>query len=633
MSGEPSRSKSVLLTAIRRRWQRTALLRELLSKYRRFVVLGLGALILVDILEVLPPILLKQAVDVVVDREPIAELGWIAGFYLLVAVAQGFCRYAWRIFLIRSSHLAARDLRNRYSRRLFGLSPSFFDRRKLGDLMSLATNDVEAVRMALGPGLLVAADAIFYFVTVPVAMFWLSPQLTLLAFLPLPFLPWFVARNERLVHERFEKVQASFGRLSAMAQEALSGMRVIKAFAAEKGQLDRFRRAGEEYMKLNMSFARVQSSFGPTLDFTMSLGLVVLIYVGGHQVMDGAESLGTFVAFQRYIQKMVWPMAAIGMAISYLQRGVASGQRIQQVLAETSEIPDVGHADQCADAGTAPTTEPATAPRAVRGEIEFRNLSFRYSVDSPWVLREFSLQVPAGARVAFVGAVGSGKSTLLSLVPRLYPVEGGRIFIDGGDINDLPLSTLRREVGFVGQELFLFSETVRENLAWGVRGELPEERVDALARSVALEREVERLPQGWQTLLGERGVNLSGGQRQRLTIARALAREPAILILDDALSAIDTRTESLLLGELRSGRCTQLVAAHRLSTIQDADWIVVLEAGVKVQEGTHSSLLGQRSGLYRKFYDQQRLEQELEQVLDREWNEEVARHGDNPGPA
>ncbi len=598
MQGEASR---VGLNIFRKKWRESALLRELLWKYRRPVAFGLLTLVIVDVLEVLPPILLKKSVDVVVDRQPLSELWSIAAMYLGIAVVQGFCRYGWRMYLIRSSLFAGQDLRNRFSRHLFSLSPSFFDRKRLGDLMSLATNDVEAVRMALGPGLLVAADALFYFVTVPIAMLMLSPKLTLLAFLPLPIIPWLVARNERLIHERFEKVQQSFGKLSALAQETLTGVRVIKAFASEPGQLERFRKAGEEYMALNMSFARVQSAFGPTLDFTMSLGLVVLLYVGGHQVMGGVETLGTFVAFQRYIQKMVWPMAAVGMAISYYQRGIASAKRLTEIFDEKSEIND----------GSQPGSQPG--PLAIRGELEFRNLSFRYSSEGPHVLQEFSLVVPAQARVAFVGSVGSGKSTLLSLLPRLYSVEHGRITIDGRDINDLAVADLRRAVGFVGQDLFLFSETVEQNLGWGMEDALPRDLAIELTRRVALDTEIERLPHGFSTLLGERGVNLSGGQRQRMTIARALAKRPSILILDDALSAVDTRTESVLLGELRARehRCTELIAAHRISSIQDADWIVVLERGRKVQEGTHQLLLKERTGLYRSFYDQQKLEEEL----------------------
>lgn len=464
--------------------------------------------------------------------------------------------------------------------------------------MSLSTNDTEAIRMALGPGLLVAADALFYFITVPIAMLMLSPQLTLLAFLPLPIIPWLVARNERLLHERFEKVQESFGKLSALAQETLTGIRVLKAFAAEPAQLDRFKVEGERYLGLNMALARVQNTFGPTLDFTMSLGLVILLWVGGREVIGGGETLGTFVAFQRYIQKMVWPMAAVGMAISYLQRAVVSAGRIEAVLEEAPEIQ--------------PQAE-KNGSHTPLGEIEFRNLSFRYSADSDWVLRDFSLKIKAQSRVAFVGPIGSGKSTLLALVPRLYSPPRGSVFLDGRDILDWDIEELRSSIGHVGQELFLFSETVEQNLGWGVEAPLGVDQRNHLIEEVALGGDIQRLTDGWSTRLGERGVNLSGGQKQRLTIGRALARQPRILLLDDALSAVDTQTEARLLRSLRSRspRATELISGHRISTVQDADWIVVMDQGRIVQQGQHGDLLTHKGSLYWMFNEQQKIEEEL----------------------
>ncbi len=583
-------------------WERSRLLRSVIWKYRLSVLGGLGTLVAVDALEVLPPVLLKLAVDVVTGDRPRSDLDWIAGAFLAVAILQSFCRYGWRILLIRSSLFAGRDLRDRFSAHLFRLPARFFDRRPLGDLMSLSTNDTEAIRMALGPGLLVAADALFYFITVPVAMLLLSPGLTLLAFLPLPIIPWLVMRNEKALYSRFEKVQESFSRLSALAQETLTGIRVLKAFAAEPAQMERFKREGERYVGLNMAMARAQHSFGPTLDFTMSIGLVILLWVGGGRVIAGGETLGTFVAFQRYIQKMVWPMAAVGMAISYLQRAVASAARIDSVLAEKP-------AQQTAGAHRGP----------VIGKIEFRNLSFRYSPDSQasedsdFVLRDFSLVIEPGSRVAFVGPIGSGKSTLLSLVPGLYAPPRGTVFVDGVDVNDWDPDSLRAGIGHVGQELFLFSESVEQNLSWGLVEPLESGSRDRLMDEVAMTGDVKRLPQGWSTRLGERGVNLSGGQKQRLTIGRALAREPRILILDDALSAVDTRTEAKLLASLRARtpRATELIAGHRISTVQDADWIVVLERGRIVQQGTHRALVTEKSGIYRAFYEQQKIEEEL----------------------
>lgn len=583
---------------------KTRLMREVVWKYRYSVLAGLGTLIVVDGLEALPPVLLKLAIDCVTGERSSSHLDWIAGAFLLITIIQGFCRYGWRILLIRSSLFAGRDLRDRFSSHLFRLPQRFFDRRRLGDLMSLSTNDSEAIRMALGPGLLVAADAFFYFITVPVAMLLLSPKLTLLAFIPLPIIPWLVARNEKAVHERFEKVQESFGRLSALAQETLTGVRVLKAFAAEPGQMERFKREGNHYLDLNMALARVQNSFGPTLDFTMSLGLVILLWVGGREVIGGAETLGTFVAFQRYIQKMVWPMAAVGMAISYQQRAIASSGRIEGILAEKSEVET-----------PASPAQPAPGPRSIRGEIEFDRLSFRYSEQSDWVIRDFSLRIEPQSRAAFVGSIGSGKSTLLALIPRLYAAPQGSIRLDGRELSDWDLSELRNAIGYVGQELFLFSESVEQNLSWGLPQMLAEAERNRLIDEVALGSDIRRLSQGWGTRLGERGVNLSGGQKQRLTIGRALARDPRILILDDALSAVDTQTEGRLLSSLRarSPRATELIAGHRISTVQDADWIVVMDRGLIVQQGVHRDLIGDRSGLYRMFYEQQKLEEELAQ--------------------
>jgi ATP-binding cassette subfamily B protein len=580
------------------------------------VGLGVAALLLVDILEVIPPFLLKEAVDVAVDRKPLSLLGWLAGGYLLVSLIQGVCRYAWRMYLIRSSIRSSRDLRQRFADHIFGLSASFFDRRRIGDLMSLATNDVEAVRMAIGAGFLVLADALFYFITVPIAMYLLSPKLMLLAFVPLPLIPWFVMRNEKEVHSRFERVQQSFGRLAALTQEGLSGIRVVKGFAREDAQLGRLAEAGREYMRLNLDLARVQSAFGPTLDFTMSLGLVLLLYVGGGGVISDAVTLGTFVAFQRYIQKMVWPMAAVGLAITYYQRAVASSGRLKEVLAVSTDVPE-SSGPRLPEG--APSDLMARLSWKTRGAIEFRDLTFSFPESAGKIaLNGIRLTVEPGERVAFVGAIGAGKSALLALLPRMYPVGRGMLFVDGVDVNDWPLEELRRQVGYVSQDVFLFSESVTENVAYGLHGWM--ERTDQLmpiheaTALAAVHEDVQSLSDSYRTRLGERGVNLSGGQKQRLTIARALAKQPAVLVLDDALSSVDVQTEERILKSLRArpGRNTEIIAAHRISTVKDADRIVVLEGGVVRQIGTHSQLTADRRGMYRKFYEQQRLKEELE---------------------
>jgi len=590
-------------------------IRHYLWKYRKHVGVGLVALLVVDLLEVIPPIFLKNAVDLIVDRRPLALLAWTAGGYFGVSLLQGVCRYLWRVFLIRASLMSGRDLRSRYAHHLFSMPSSFFDRKRVGDLMSLATSDVEAVRMAIGTGVLVLADSIFYFVSVPLVMFWLSPKLALLAFVPLPIIPWIVLRNEKEIHRRFEKVQEAFSEISAMVQESLNGIRVVKAFAREDSQLDRFRKAGEKYVRLSLRLSRVQSAFGPTLDLTMSLGLVLLLFVaGGDLVTDptSAVTLGTFVAFQRYIQKMVWPMAALGMAIGYYQRALTSSGRIQGLFAISSDVRD----------GERPVL-PRDFVQGGRtaGRIEFRDLRFSFPGSQRQVLSGITLTIEPGERVAFVGAIGAGKSALLSLLPRLYPVERGMLFVDGVDINDWPLQELRRQVGFVSQDVFLFSESVLENVAYGLhewieRGQEPV-LIEEAARLAAVHDDVTGLTASYRTRLGERGVNLSGGQKQRLTIARALAKSPSILVLDDALSSVDVQTEERILSGLRERpkRNTELIAAHRISTIRDADRIVVLDSGKIRQIGTHQLLLEDRRGNYRAFYEQQRLREELEAIL------------------
>ncbi|MEK6705819.1 MAG: ABC transporter ATP-binding protein [Bdellovibrionota bacterium] len=609
--------KNLILSNWRRFLNESSFIRHYLWKYRTYVGAGIFALIVVDFIEIFPPLFLKEAVDIAVERRPVKELLIIAVCYFGVSIVQALCRYAWRMYLIRAGVFAGRDLRGKFSCHLFGLSASFFDRWRVGDIMSLATSDIEAVRMAIGTGLLVMADALFYFLSIPIAMFWLSPKLAMLAFIPLPIIPLLVMRNEREVHSRFEKVQESLGRLSAMTQECLNGVRVTKAFAKEDVQMKRFRDAGLEFVNLNLKLARVQSAFGPTLDFTMSLGLVLLLFIGGHGLIFSssfAVGLGTFVAFQRYIQKMIWPMAAIGMAVSYYQRAVSSSGRLKEVFSESSDIMQA--LEPVLPADHAPGGRWRT-----RGEVEFKNLSFRFPTSRRHgneVLKSINIKIAAGERVAFIGTIGAGKSALLSLLPRLYPVGPGMLFIDGIDVNLWPIDELRRQVGYVSQDVFLFSETVIENVAFGLQEWASQpgvlSSIEEATQLASVHEDVIGLSKAYETRLGERGVNLSGGQKQRLTIARALVKKPSVLVLDDALSSVDVHTEEIILEGLRAraGRNTEVIAAHRISTIMDADRIVVLEGGLVRQVGNHRQLMSDSSGIYRLYYEQQRLKEDLE---------------------
>jgi len=616
-------------TSLRERWlEESSMLRFYFLKYRKYVVIGLLALLTVDILEMLPPLFIKEAVDIATEHHPLRLLIYVAAAYFGVSLLQGVCRYLWRMYLIRASMFAGRDIRNEYAGHLFGLSISFFDKKRIGDLMSLATNDVEAIRQTLGNGLLVFADALFYFITVPVAMYFLSPKLMLIAFAPLPIIPFVVLRNEREIHKRFERVQECFSEMSAQVQEGLTGIRVTKAFAKEEIQVKRLKDLGEKFIRLNLDLARVQTAFGPTLDFTMSLGLVFLIWFGGRDLIYNhdiktAITLGTFVAFQRYIQKMVWPMAAVGMAASYYQRSVTSSDRMKEILTSRTDVPEIAEPKLPADYRKADRTGAAWK---TQGLVELKNLSFKFPSSEHYVLKNLSLKIAPGERIAFVGAVGAGKSALLSLLPRMYPVERGMLLIDGIDVNDWPIGELRRQVGYVSQDVFLFSETVTENVAFGLHERMggwiesnsnPASIEDA-TRLASVHEDVLGLSGSYRTRLGERGVNLSGGQKQRLTIARALAKEPSILVMDDALSSVDVQTEEKILQGLRAraGRNTEIISAHRISTVKDADRIVVLEEGEIRQLGTHAELVADRRGAYRKFYEQQRLKEDLENYVE-----------------
>lgn len=597
-----------------------SLLIEGLWRYRKSVLIGLLALAVVDGIEVLPPLFLKRAVEFVVHRESVQVLGLVVAGYLATTLIQSACRYLWRMYLIRSSVFAGRDLRERFTQHLFSLGAGFYDRTSLGELMNLATTDVEAVRMAIGTGLLVLADSLFYLTAVPLVMVTLSPLLTLLVCLPLPLIPIVVSRNEKKVHSRFEKVQECYGRISSLAHENLTGVKVVKTFVGEHAQIERMKELGEEFVRLNLSLARIQTSLGPTLDLLMSAGMVLLLAVGGGMLIKqgsslgpeatatGAISLGTFVAFQRYIQKMVWPMTAVGMAVNYYQRSVTSSHRLKAIFAIEPDAP----AAHEASLASAPKIRKLSGA-ASRGKIEFRGLSFSYPGCSSLALQNIRLTVDPGERVALVGGVGSGKTTLLSLLPRLYSVPSGLLFIDDRDINEWPLEELRELVGYVGQEVFLFRDTVYENLALGhPPGAARYGEVQTAAQIANVHQEILGLAQGYDTKLSERGMNLSGGQRQRATLARALAKEPSILILDDAFSSVDVKTENSILKSLRSRskRNTELIAAHRLSLVQDADRIVVLAQGKILEEGTHLSLV-KAGGEYARMFEKQALAESM----------------------
>jgi ATP-binding cassette subfamily B protein len=542
------------------------LLIEALKPYRLSVVLGLLSLILVDSLEVLPAVLLKKGVDLVHESqftidETERKLLWIALGYFGVSLIQGLCRYAWRIFLVRSSMFAGRDIRNRLVLKMLRLLPDFHHRNRVGNLMSLSTSDVDTVRMALGPGLLTFADAFFYFITVPIAMFLMSWKLAVLSLIPVLFLPFVVMKLEKQIHERFIVTQQTLSEMSSFVQEALGGVRILKSFAKEDLAVGRLIQLGRSYVAQNDRLGAVQQLLGPLMDFVMSMGLVVLLYFGGKFVIQDEISLGTWVAFQRYIQIMIWPMIALGLSVTYYQRAIASAKRLLMVLNEPEDPREKLVAGKSVDLFLEKQGQPL--------KVEFKNLTFSYPGSNRAVIRDFSLIIHPGERIALVGPVGSGKSTLIRILIGEYAPPAGTVFVDDIDITTLAPVILRKRVAAVLQDVFLMSDTVSQNIAYSKRSEFSE--VPYRAYQAAIDLEIEKLESGYETLLGEKGVQLSGGQKQRVSIARALFARPDLLILDDSFSAVDVETERLLTERLKDRSGTEIWIAHRESTLRFCD--------------------------------------------------------------
>jgi ATP-binding cassette subfamily B protein len=574
--------------------------------YRARFALGLLALFGVDLLNALPPLVLKSFID---HAEQVlhgtlakyAPFFWLGLAYASIAIGQGVCRYLWRVLLIKSSFLAAERLREDYFAKLQKLPPSFYERNSIGDLMALATNDVEAVRFAMGPGVLVFADAVFLFISLPPAMLWLSPKLTALALCPMVVLPFVIINAEKLVHARFSKVQEQFSLLTGFAQENVEGIRVIKAFNREWTQLKRFSQLGRDFVRLNLRLAAAQSIFEPVFLLTVTCGLALLIAFAGHDVLAGAVTLGTFVAFTRYLDNLAWPMTAFGMSVTLYQRGKTSLARIHEVLNEKEE-PTVDAPVRIATKELAPL-------------LEARQLSFTYPGQPRPALRDVSFKIDEGTRVALVGPVGSGKSTLVRLLCGLYEVPPGTLFWKGVDVTEIPLERRRELISVVPQDVFLFSETLHWNVALGFNyadnGKNHDAEILSALDSAGLAAEARAW--GLATAIGEKGLNLSGGQKARVALARALGRHAPLLLLDDALSSVDAETESRILDRLTEygqNRGTLLMVTHRFARLWTMDRVLVLNHGAVAQYGRPEELT-EAPGLYRRMLELQRMEEAL----------------------
>jgi len=573
-------------------------------KYRRSYLLGTICVFLTNGIWILFPQIIRRAVDDLYLGVTRHKLVTYALLLLVVAAGKGVFQFLTRWVVIGVSREIEFDLRNDLFRHLEGLSYSYYQRTRTGDIMARATNDLNAVRMLLGPAIMYSANTIVFTGGALAFMLSISPKLTMYAFLPLPIVSITIQYFGRKIHERFERIQAMFSDISARAQENFSGVRVVRAYVQEEAEIAAFETANQEYIKRSLKLVRLMGMLWPTLETMLGLAIVLVLWLGGREVISHRISVGEFVAFNTYMVQLTWPIIALGWVINIFQRGTASMGRINEILVEKPEIEDSEEVKS--------STSQTLALTQIRGEIEFRHLNFSYN--STPVLRDINLRIPAGTSLAIVGPTGSGKTTLVSLIPRIYDAEPGSVLIDGIPIREYPLATLRHNLGFVPQETFLFSETVRENIAFG-KEDATDEDVRSAARAASIAEDIESFPEQYKTIVGERGITLSGGQKQRTAIARAIIRNPRILILDDALSSVDTHTEDKILNHLREimqGRTTIFIS-HRVSTVRNADRIAVLHNGRIVELGTHDELVG-KDGYYTDLYNKQLLEEELAEV-------------------
>jgi ATP-binding cassette subfamily B multidrug efflux pump len=572
-----------------------------LKKYRWTLFWGAVTVLFNNGLWVLSPQVVRRAVDDL-NHHGVTQQKIMVYSLLLVGLAlgKGVFQFLTRWLVIGVSREIEYDLRNDIFRHLESLSFSHYQKNRTGDIMARATNDLNAVRMLLGPAIMYTANTVV-FTAIALAFMWrISPRLTLYTFAPLPLASIIVQYFGRRIHERFERIQAQFSDISARAQENFSGARVVRAYAQEDAEIALFETSNKEYVNRSLPLARLIGMLWPTLEMLLGFAAVLVLWLGGREVLLHRISLGDFVAFNTYIVMLTWPVIALGWVINIFQRGTASMGRINEILVAKPEI---------TDAQVAPDLKSTTA---LRGEIEFRDLDFSY--DGVPVLKDVNLTIPAGSSLAIVGPTGSGKTTLVSLLPRIYDAQPGSLLIDGRNIREYPLEALRQNIGFVPQETFLFSDSVRENIAFGVEA-ANDEQVRRAAEGANIAADIEGFPEGYKTLVGERGITLSGGQKQRSAIARAIIRDPRILVLDDALSSVDTYTEETILNHLREvmrGRTTIFIS-HRVSTVRSADRIAVLHEGRVVELGTHEELLA-RNGYYTDLYNKQLLEEELARV-------------------
>ena len=586
-----------------------------LKRYWKNLAWGGVAVIAYNVVRVILPLIVGHAIDDMKHGVTEAKIIHHALRLLLVAAFSAIFLYITRQVIIGASREIEFDLRNDLFANLERQSSGFYHTHRTGDIMARTTNDLNAVRQLLGPAIMYSANCLVFTAAALPFMIHISPKLTLWAVGPLPLASVLVQSFGQRIHKRFERIQAMFSDISAKAQENFSGARLIRAFAQEDAEIASFEKANQEYIARSLHLVRLMAMLWPSLELVLGLGLMITLLVGGHEVVQHRISVGDFAAFNVYMVQLIWPMIAIGWVVNLFQRGTASVVRIDELLKQEPAIADepsvIAKASSLLSSDSGADRSAVATPASIQGSITFRNLTFTYPTGGAEVLHNINLEIPAGSSLAIVGPTGSGKSTLVGLIPRLHDAPEGSILIDGRPIRDYALAELRASIGFVPQETFLFSDSIRQNIAFGTPAANTQQIEDA-ASVAHIRTEIMEFPRGFDTLVGERGVTLSGGQKQRTAIARAIIRDPRILILDDALASVDTYTEERILSGLREamrGRTTIFIS-HRISTVRNADQIAVLVAGRIVELGTHDKLIA-RNGYYTALAEKQQLEEEL----------------------
>lgn len=574
-------------------------LKKYFIKYKKKLIWGIIFILLSNGSAIYIPIFLKDGIDSLKDGVAYGELARYAILIVIASLFSGIFRYMIRQTIIVMSREIEYDLRTDFWAHIQRLPLRYFQNTSTGNIMAHATNDINAVRSFLGPAVMYSIDTLTRFIIVLAIMLSFNYEITLYSLIPLPFLSYMVYKLGTKIHLKFTRIQEQFSALTAKAQESFSGIRVVKSYVREDNEVDEFRGMSHEYLKRNMDMIKIQSYFMPILFLITGISAIIVIWFGGLQVINGVLTLGELSAFTVYLGMLIWPIIAFGWVINLVQQGAASMKRINNAFNEKFEIDDVPGAVTKMD---------------IKGNIEFKNVEFRYSDTLPPALKNLNLKIDAGMTAAIIGHTGSGKTSLVNLIPRLYDVTKGEVLIDGVNVKNLSLSLLRKNIGLASQETFLFSDTITNNIGYGM-DDIDEELVDSASAISQLKKDVESFPLKFDTILGERGITLSGGQKQRTSLARALAVDPKILILDDTFSAVDTNTEEEILGGLKEFMKdrTSIIISHRISTVKDADIIFVLKDGEVAESGVHESLIA-LNGLYADLHYKQLLEKELEEL-------------------